>query len=62
MARDRALAALAGLHLLEGVGERPDRARQHEQAAAERRCKAELGVDDAGRAINVHRDRMICLL
>ena len=58
MTRDRTLAALTGLHLLEGVSERADRARQHEQAAAERRRKAEFGVNHAGRAVDVHRDRM----
>jgi hypothetical protein len=57
MAWDRPLAPFAGLHFFEGVGERADRARQHEQATAELRRKTKLGVDHAGRAVDVHRDR-----
>ena len=62
VARDRALGALAGLHLLVGVRQRADRARQHEQPAAERRRKAKLGIDHAGRAIDVHRHGVAGLL
>src|SRR2546430_7325342 len=57
LAGNWSFVAFARLHLLEGMGERADRARQHEQAPAQRRREAELGEDHAGRAVDVHRDR-----
>src|SRR5262245_65490081 len=56
MARDWSFVALARLHLLESMGQCADRARQYEQSPAERWCEAELREDDAGGAIDVHRD------
>src|SRR5215468_3101138 len=56
MARDWSFVALARLHLLESMGQCADRARQYEQSPAEGWCKAELREDDAGGAIDVHRD------
>src|SRR5712691_7796793 len=48
--------AFAGLHLLERMGQDADRARQREQAPAERRGKAELGIDHPGGAVDIHGD------
>ncbi len=55
-ARNRPLVAPALLRLLPGVGEDAHRARKTEEAAGERRRKAELGVDHGGRAVDVHRN------
>src|SRR5262245_48428808 len=56
MARDWTFVALARLHLLESVGQCADPARQYQQAPAEGWRKAELREDDAGRAVDIHRD------
>src|SRR5215813_835810 len=56
MPRNRSLIPLARLHFLPRVSERTDRAREHEQAAAERGCKAQLSVNDRGRTVDIHRN------
>src|SRR5512132_69413 len=56
MARDGSFAALAGLHLLERMGQSPDRARQDEQPPAQRRREAELREHDAGSAVDIQRN------
>jgi hypothetical protein len=43
------------------MGQDAHRARQAEQAARQRRRKAELGVDHRGRAVDVHRNSPPCL-
>src|SRR6266516_4497714 len=55
--RDRAFAAPALLGLLPGVGKDADAPAQDEQPSDQRRREAELGVDDSGGAVDVHRHR-----
>src|SRR4051794_41870433 len=57
--RDRALVSAALAHLLPSVGEDAYASAEHEQAARERGGKTELGIDDGGRAVDVHRDRAV---
>src|SRR5215510_2283457 len=58
MSRDRSLVPLARLHFLPGMRERPDRAREHEQAPAERGRKAQFSVNDRRRTVDIHWDSL----
>ena len=40
------------------MGQCPDRARQAEQPARQRACKAKLGIDDGCCPIDIHRYRL----
>src|SRR5262249_53351321 len=55
-ARGLCFFAVAPPHLLLSMGQCADRARQYEQSPAQGWREAELREDDAGRAIDVHRD------
>src|SRR5262249_54518324 len=59
--RDGSFVPFARLHFLPGMRQGADGAGEHEQAAAERRRKAQFSIDDAGRAVDVERDPPLLL-
>src|SRR5262249_37204183 len=60
MARDWSFVALARLHLLETMGQCAARTRQYYQSPAQGWREAALREDDAGGAMDVHRDGSPC--